>query len=333
MTYFTQLGLSGEPERKPENTGVRKASGTGQRSQPEGKKFSGKQKTAVVICSLIATSLLGVSLLETGCSKESDKSTRISAPSPASAGTGMSESAAATQQTTLAPAPVAAKKHLQNKSRQRTLVASTYSNPVYGVTFQYPKRYSLKEGDKADMEWTALKPAQMNFVQPGGNTLSAVELPGRLYPGTDFASAFFNLSVNTKLTAAECGQFASPAASHVDGTPSEDAATASAETAPSTEASEVKVGAAEFTEVESSSVEAAKHSDAKYYHVFQNGACYEFALGLETKGDGATGGMKSVDHNEVFRKLNWMLSTVKIQPAGVPAPAIPTEFTAGGGKD
>jgi hypothetical protein len=332
MTYFTQLGLSGEPERKPENTGVRKTS-QGQRSQPGEKKFNGKQKTAIVICSLIATSLLGVSLLETGCSKESDKSTHISAPSPASAGTGMSELAATAPQTTLAPAPVAAKKHLQKKSRQRTLIASTYSNPVYGVTFSYPKLYSLKEGDKADMEWTALKPAQMNFVQPGGNTLSAIELPGRLYPGTDFASAFFNLSVNTKLAAAECEQFASPAASHVDGSPSAEAATASLETTPSAEASKVNVGAAEFTEVESSSVEAAKHSDAKYYHVFQNGACYEFALGLETKGDGATGGMKPVDHNEVFRKLNWMLSTVKIQPAGVPAPAVQSAGTAGGGKD
>jgi hypothetical protein len=112
------------------------------------------------------------------------------------------------------------------------------------------------------------------------------------------------------------------------------ASTASPETASPVEPSKVKLGTAEFTEVESSSGEAAKHSEAKYYHVFQNGTCYEFALGVETKGDGVADGMKPVDRNEVFRRLNWMLSTVKIQPAGVPEPATEASSTpAGGGKD
>jgi hypothetical protein len=83
----------------------------------------------------------------------------------------------------------------------------------------------------------------------------------------------------------------------------------------------MKLGAAEFTEVESSGGDKAKHADAKYYHVFQNGACYEFALGLETTEGEADA--KPVDHNAVFAKLNWMLSTVKIMAAGVPANTAP----------
>ena len=87
-----------------------------------------------------------------------------------------------------------------------------------------------------------------------------------------------------------------------------------------------------FTEVESSSGDNAKHTDAKYYHVFQNGACYEFALGLETAS--AKDGVKPVDRNEIFRKLNWMLSTVKVQSAGVPEVAADTPpASAGGAKD
>ncbi len=334
MAHFTQLGLSGEPERKPENTAVRKTSGAGPRPESHHTKLSNKQKTAAMICSVIAMSLLGVSLLETGgCSKASNKSAGITAPSAVASNQSTPAPTVAPEPVPAAPAMAAAKKPMAKKPRQRTLVASTYTNPTYGVTFRYLKPYSLLEGDKANEEWGALEPAQMNFVQPGGTTISTVELPGRLYAGTDFASAFFNLSVNTNLTAAACEQFAAPAVSPA--APAQDGASpAAAETAKPVEPSKGKLGAAEFTEVENAGGEAAKHSDAKYYHVFQNGTCYEFALGVETKGDGATSGTKTVDRNEVFRRLNWMLSTVKIQPAGVPEPAAQASgTTVGGGKD
>ena len=44
-------------------------------------------------------------------------------------------------------------------------------------------------------------------------------------------------------------------------------------------------------------------------------SCYEFALGLETteqSSDDTKPTVKPVNRNEVFRKLNWILSTVKI---------------------
>jgi len=244
----------------------------------------------------------------------------------------MPSTAASTQEAAPATA-AAAKKPAHKTSRQRTLLASNYTNPLYGVSFRYPKNYSLQEGDKANLEWAALKPVQMNFVQPGGTTLTMVELPNRQYPGTDFAAAFFTLSVNTNLTAATCGQFASPDKGHAEASPSPDG-TAPAAPAPTAEPSKVKLGAAEFTEVENSGGETAKDADAKYYHVFQNNTCYEFTLGLETAKDGTKDGVKPVDRTEVFRKLNWMLSTVKIQPAGVPAVAAQAPSApAAGGKD
>lgn len=327
MAHFTQLGLSGEPERKPKQE-VRKISGT---PHPEShNKFSGKQKTAATVCSLVAMSLLGVSLLETGgCSKASDKSTHISAPSPSAENAIMPP--ATEPQVNPVPLPVVAKKPIK-KRVQRNLVASTYSNPAYGVTFRYLKPYALKEGDKANLEWAALAPAQMDFVQPGGTTLSAVELPGKMYGGTNFDSAFFNVSVNSKMTETECGQFAAPEANQTDATSTQEGTGATPAIPQAVEPAKGKMGSADFSEVENRSGEAEKQADAKYYHVFQNGACYEFALGLETKGEAAKG-MKAVDTNEVFHRLNWMLSTVKIQSAGVPEPATQASGTVGGGKE
>src|SRR5437879_8877623 len=50
----------------------------------------------------------------------------------------------------------------------------------------------------------------MNFVQPGGVALAAVELPETGFINTDFSSAFFNVSVHKTITADQCGEFAVP---------------------------------------------------------------------------------------------------------------------------
>jgi len=153
----------------------------------------------------------------------------------------------------------------------------------------------------------------MNFVQPGGTSISVVELPRKLYAGTDFNAAFFNVSVNPKLTSAECEQFAFPETD----TPQTDPVTTST----------TKVGATEFRAVEGFAGQENNQADVKFYHVFQNGSCYEFALGLETVVEGvpdeSTSAVKPVNRNEVFRQLNWILSTVKIQPMAAPEKSVP----------
>jgi hypothetical protein len=301
--------------------------------------YSRGQKTATVIGSLIATSLLGLGLFETsGCSKASDKSATISAPTETALRPALPGPAASLQPA--APVSSPGVKTSTRKPRiQRTLIASSYANPLYGVSFRYPKNYSLKEGDKANAEWTRLEPIAMNFAQPGGTTLTMVELPNRLYPGTDLASAFFTVSVNTGLSRATCGQFASsdpgPAATGASGDGGASPAAVSPVATSSIETSKAELLDGPSTEVDRSGDQGAKHADAKYYHVFENGACYEFALGFETTApDPAAGPIKSVDRSLVFRKLNWMLSTVKIEAAGVPDEATQAPITpATLGKD
>jgi hypothetical protein len=314
MAHFTQLGISGTPDKKPETKPQGKTSpnqspqGQGQRPNSNPKKVTDKQKTAALVGSAIATLLLAVFLLESGCSKESDK-TAIAMPNQTVASpppVPISPAAVATSM------PVATQTPAKKNSRQRKLSASTYTNPDYGVSFRYPNYGSLKEGDDANLELDGLGTLEMNFVQDGGTAISVVELPRKLYAGTDFNAAFFNVSVNPKLTSEECGQFAFPLAL--------DPQTDSVAT------SKTKVGATEFQTVEGFAGEENNQADVKYYHVFQNGSCYEFALGLETteqSPDDTKPAVKAVNRNEVFRKLNWILSTVKIEPIATPDKTIP----------
>ena len=258
-------------------------------------------------------------MLESGCSKESDKTSTILTPNQSVPSQPLMPVVTTHIST---PTPVASQPPAKKKSRQRKLSASTYTNAAYGVSFRYPTYGSLKEDDEANLELDGLGPLEMNFVQPGGTTISAVELPRKLFAGTDFNTAFFNVSVNPKLTAAECEQFAFPEKDELEVT-----------------TSRTKVGPTEFEAVEAYAEAENNQADVKFYHAFQNGSCYEFALGLETASEeipddanvvaepGVKAAIKPVDRNEVFRKLNWMLSTVKIQPADFPATTAPAMAT------
>jgi hypothetical protein len=208
--------------------------------------------------------------------------------------------------------PTPAPKPMQAKSRKRRAATLSYVNREYGISFSFPRQYRLMSGDEAQLSWGDLGPFQMDFVHPGGVTLAAVELPDNSYPGTDFKSAFVNVSVNSRMTSEACTQFAFPEPS-VGAVPSSKDA-----------AAKVKIGALEFSEVENSTAATMKQRDAKYYHAFSNGACYEFALGIGTEGDGNVEGITTVDRQAVFAKLEKILATVKLQPAAVPETETPT---------
>jgi hypothetical protein len=105
--------------------------------------------------------------------------------------------------------------------------------------------------------------------------------------------------VNRALSAEACSKFSLGDALH----PDEPAA-----------ATKIKVGDKELDQVEAFGGEAIKQADAKYYHLYENGACYEFALGLGTAGYGIEEGIEPVDRAQVFSKLEKILATVKLQP-------------------
>jgi hypothetical protein len=318
MTHFTQLGLSGSPRQKPEikaqGKTLPKVSGESQGSQSEAKKPAGKQKTAALVGSLLATALLGMFVLESGCSKESDKTATIAPPNQMVVPQLPTPTSAPSTGPPLASQPLPKK-----KPRQRRLRASAYTNPAYGVSFRYPSSGRVKEGDDRNLELDGLGAVEMNFVQPGGATISALQLPGKLYAGTDFHAAFFKVSVNSKLSSEQCEQFAFPETAETDPPPT----------------SKTRVGPTEFRAVEGFAEEENNQAQVKYYHVFQNQSCYEFALGLETTAQPVPDENKAalepairpVDRNEVFRQLNWILSTVKIRPVALPQKSVPEVAT------
>jgi hypothetical protein len=61
------------------------------------------------------------------------------------------------------------------------------------------------------------------------------------------------------------------------------------------------------------SANALEQAEAKYYHSYENGDCYEYVLGLGTAGFGS-GTVEPVDRDKVFQKLEKIMATVKVRP-------------------
>jgi len=152
-------------------------------------------------------------------------------------------------------------------------------------------------------------------------TFVAVAIPEDVYPKSDLASAFFDVSVNKSLTAEQCGEFSE--AKVTEGKVPEEKlseekatpATPIETTGPSAKTSpKLMIGDMELHSTETLATDGTRKEAAKYFHIFENGSCYEFALKVATTGVETDEGGKAVDRNEVFKRLAKILATVKIGP-------------------
>jgi heme/copper-type cytochrome/quinol oxidase subunit 2 len=377
------------------------------------------------ISALVFAGVLIVCSLTVGCSKDKngDHPRTVTANNEISTTPTVAPVAA-----TPAPTIKADNKSAVKKVVRKRPATVNYTDKTYGVAFEYPRRYAIETGEAAT-ELLTSSPVPMNFVQPGGVALAAVELPETAYTNTDFSSAFFNVSVHKGLTADQCTEFAvpapvastqtvviqkdepapvastssnetakpevSPAQTASNETPSTQAASSN-ETKPAADQSTTNQSAVNQTTTEAAAAtsttassqpnvdpkseqksdsnpdttsdvkadaksegksdsnaatvaqsdapvakpsspltlsdlkmhgteavsgEGTRQSDSKYFHVYQNGACYEFGMNVTTNasGDGIT---KHVDRDKVFASLEKMLATVKFDEVK-PSPATP----------
>ena len=248
--------------------------------QIEGGTWSSIYLPAICACILMTIVLF----LAVSCSKKSDNEAKIKAPTAPVVSD-------PTPSTTVAAIPEKPKKAVK-KHRPAN---ATYVSGTYGVSFSYPQKYSLQTGNK-----NSSVPVPASFLKPGMVEVASVDMPDDLYPETDFSSALLNVSINTNMTELECANFVVNDKSGVAEKPTN-----------------IKLGSNEFTEFEQMSGEPTHQSDLKYFHLFKNGACYEFALDVETARK-ADDELAQTDRGKVFQQLEKILTTAKIKEVEVP---------------
>lgn len=254
--------------------------------------WSRQQKPAMIA----SFAILGVLLAASACSEQSPKTALVSVSSPVA-----NAAMPAAPQVTEAPSTGTAVATARAvKTARKRPVNVTYSDANSGVSFLYPRKAVLTSGDKGQLELAAAGDIPMNFAQSGGVAVATVALPGDWFPGTDFASAFFNVSVNRNVSEQECSRFAFVDTRDADGE--------------AVDAEKVKIGSSQMATTSNFSDSAVRQVETQYYHSFKNGSCYEYVLGLGTEGFATEGGIEHVNRDEVFAKLEKILATVKINP-------------------
>ncbi len=229
-----------------------------------------------------------------GCSSNSNKSNKTNVSSSSQSTSGQ-VSALST------PTPFGQDKTQAVTPKRKPVVkrSSTvsYSDSIFGVSFRYPRQYTLMTPEKAKLDSALLERIPMNFVQPGGVKVATLALPDHL------ATSLLDVNVNKGLTSQQCGQFADPDASDV-------ASNSPVDTSDESIPSKVNIHGVEFSRVENGTAQ----TDTRYYHHFEKGNCYEFVLAVADSPENT----KAVDHFEMFDKLERILATVKIKPEPVP---------------
>jgi hypothetical protein len=263
---------------------------------------------------VFAAALIACSLA-VGCSSEKPQSPTSTVQPPTQQSTPQLATTASTPPATV---PEATPKPTHRRVVRKAPATVNYGDKDTGISFQYPRSYALKTGD-AVKELFSSDPTPMDFTQPGGVPVAAVTLPGSAYPNSDLTNAYFQVSMNKTLTADQCNQFSVPQPDPAKPSDTTIQATAQVSTPP---ISKLLIGDMELQSTQTStsadSEKGLRENSSKYFHVFENGACYEFALKVSTtKSDPeqtADSDMKAVHRDEIFHRLEKILATVKINP-------------------
>jgi hypothetical protein len=81
---------------------------------------------------------------------------------------------------------------------------STYNNPEEGISFRYPRNYSLEEGDIQEHSFFLERQDDLDTDQPGAKLLVTVLIPEDGYPNTSFEHGSLQLTVNQAETESGC---------------------------------------------------------------------------------------------------------------------------------
>ena len=198
---------------------------------------------------------------------------------------------------------VSGRKLTLEKMNLRAATSLQFSDEEYGVAFDAPKGYVLKEGELPSMDRGLgyLGPIPMHFAQPGGVRLATVEPPQGVHLGTNFVNEFFTISAHYGSSEAVCADFNVPAESRG---------------APLTRT----LDGLEFYGFEEHSAASMHQYNGIYLHAFANETCYEIGYGIATAGfneytaAAPSSPLKTINPESQLRKLERILENVHINP-------------------
>jgi hypothetical protein len=148
---------------------------------------------ALFIVVVVAVGSIGLA----GCGGEAARSAQMARAQTSSAGAGPNKHSS---QAAFAARP--ARPSRKEFAREASL--SIYHSPEEGISFRYPRNFSLEEGDVQESSFFLKRQEDLDSEQPGATLLATVLIPEDGYPNTTFEHGSLQLVVNETGTEKDC---------------------------------------------------------------------------------------------------------------------------------
>jgi hypothetical protein len=240
------------------------------------------------------------SLELTGCGGESARSAQTqTSPAVPSADKN-------TRQAATAPSPA----HAARKGFAREAPLSIYRNPEAGISFRYPRNYSLEEGDVQESSFFLKRQEDLDGEQPGATLLATVQIPEDGYPNTTFEHGSLQLIVKESGAERACRE-----ASLVGSSGNDPKATT--------------IQGIVFRWNERESETAGTEIVERAYAGFSQATCYEFLLTVAAEeAPDPDGFRKPADIKKIMKHLEKVVGSLQIFTKSARPPAESDEETA-----
>jgi hypothetical protein len=187
---------------------------------------------------------------------------------------------------------------------------STYHNPEEGVSFRYPRNYSLEEGDVQEHSFFLKRQEDLDSEQPGATLLATVLIPEDGYPNTTFEHGSLQLVIDETGSERSCRQAGVTAFS-------------------GSVARTVTVREIPFRWSEQESETAGTRMLERVYAGYAQGTCYEFLLTVAVEAAPDPDGFKRpADTGKILKQLEKIVSSAQVFTKSATPPVESAEESA-----
>lgn len=179
---------------------------------------------------------------------------------------------------------------------------STYNNPEEGISFRYPRNYSLEEGDIEERSFFLQRQEDLDGEQPGAKLLATVLIPEDGYPNTTFEHGSLQLTINQAETESGCLEMSEV------GITGNSSKTLTAQ------------GMALHWSAQETEIAETKILQRKYAG-YSQGTCYQFRLLLAAdESPDPNGFTKNADMVRIMKQLENVVASSRVFTKSVPTP-------------
>lgn len=197
-----------------------------------------------------------------------------------------------------------------HKDTAREAFLSNYNNPEQGISFRYPRNYSLEDGEVQERSFFLKRQEDLDLERPGATLVATVLIPEDGYPNTTFEHGSLQLVIDESVSEKGCR----------DTVMSDSNAIRSGTT--------TVQGTAFFWSEQESETGGAKVLE-RAYAGYSQGTCYEFLLTVAAEEmPDPDGFRKPADTEKIMKQLEKIISSAQIFSKSVTPPAEIIEETA-----